>query len=32
LGQGQVFWGTPAKPVKQFLRELARIARLGREK
>ena len=32
LGQGQLFWGTPAKPVKQFLRELARIARLGREK
>ncbi|HEY0786759.1 MAG TPA: UDP-3-O-(3-hydroxymyristoyl)glucosamine N-acyltransferase [Acidobacteriaceae bacterium] len=29
-GPGQLFWGTPAKPVKQYLRELAAVARLGR--
>jgi UDP-3-O-[3-hydroxymyristoyl] glucosamine N-acyltransferase len=32
LGPGELFWGTPAKPVKQFLRELVRLARLGQEK
>ena len=30
LGPGVVFWGTPAKPVKQYLRELATLARLTR--
>ena len=28
LGAGIVFWGTPAKPVRQYLKELARLARL----
>ena len=31
-GPGELFWGTPAKPVKQFLRELVRVSRLGRNK
>jgi UDP-3-O-[3-hydroxymyristoyl] glucosamine N-acyltransferase len=26
-GPGQVFWGRPARPLKQYLRDLARIAR-----
>ena len=30
LGPGLLFWGTPAKPVKQYLRELATLARLTR--
>jgi UDP-3-O-[3-hydroxymyristoyl] glucosamine N-acyltransferase len=30
LGPGIVFWGTPAKPVRQYLKELAMIARLKR--
>jgi UDP-3-O-[3-hydroxymyristoyl] glucosamine N-acyltransferase len=29
-GPGQLFWGTPAKPVKTYLRELATLARLVR--
>ncbi|HEY0759426.1 MAG TPA: UDP-3-O-(3-hydroxymyristoyl)glucosamine N-acyltransferase [Acidisarcina sp.] len=29
-GAGQLFWGTPAKPVKTYLRELATLARLVR--
>jgi UDP-3-O-[3-hydroxymyristoyl] glucosamine N-acyltransferase len=29
-GPGQLFWGTPAKPVKQYLRELASLTRLTR--
>lgn len=29
-GPGMAFWGTPAKPLKQYLRELALIARLKR--
>ncbi|HEY0797453.1 MAG TPA: UDP-3-O-(3-hydroxymyristoyl)glucosamine N-acyltransferase [Acidisarcina sp.] len=29
-GAGQLFWGTPAKPVKTWLRELATLARLVR--
>ncbi len=29
-GLNQVFWGTPARPLKQYLRELATVARLGR--
>jgi UDP-3-O-[3-hydroxymyristoyl] glucosamine N-acyltransferase len=28
LGPGIVFWGTPAKPVRQYLKELAVLARL----
>jgi UDP-3-O-[3-hydroxymyristoyl] glucosamine N-acyltransferase len=31
LGPGVVFWGTPAKPVRQYLKELAMLARLKRE-
>src|SRR5580704_204476 len=31
LGPGIVFWGTPAKPVRQYLKELATITRLNRE-
>jgi UDP-3-O-[3-hydroxymyristoyl] glucosamine N-acyltransferase len=30
LGSGIVFWGTPAKPVRQYLKELAMLARLKR--
>ena len=29
-GPGQLFWGTPARPVKQYLREQATLARLAR--
>ena len=29
-GPGVVLWGTPARPVKQYLRELASLARLAR--
>jgi UDP-3-O-[3-hydroxymyristoyl] glucosamine N-acyltransferase len=32
LGPGIVFWGTPAKPVRQYLKELAHLARLGSPK
>jgi UDP-3-O-[3-hydroxymyristoyl] glucosamine N-acyltransferase len=31
LGPGIVFWGTPAKPVRQYLKELAMLARLKKE-
>jgi UDP-3-O-[3-hydroxymyristoyl] glucosamine N-acyltransferase len=31
-GKGIVFWGTPARPLKDFLRELATLARLSRKK
>ena len=31
MGAGVVFWGTPAKPVRQYLKELAMLARLGRK-
>jgi UDP-3-O-[3-hydroxymyristoyl] glucosamine N-acyltransferase len=31
LGPGIVFWGTPAKPVRQYLKELAMLARLKRK-
>jgi UDP-3-O-[3-hydroxymyristoyl] glucosamine N-acyltransferase len=31
LGPGVVFWGTPAKPVRQYLKELATLARLKKE-
>jgi UDP-3-O-[3-hydroxymyristoyl] glucosamine N-acyltransferase len=29
LGPGIVFWGTPAKPVREYLKELASLARLA---
>ena len=32
LGPGIVFWGTPAKPVRQYLKELAILARLASSK
>jgi UDP-3-O-[3-hydroxymyristoyl] glucosamine N-acyltransferase len=28
-GKGVAFWGTPAKPLREYLRELAALARLG---
>ncbi len=31
-GPGIVFWGTPARPIKEYLKELATLARLSREK
>jgi UDP-3-O-[3-hydroxymyristoyl] glucosamine N-acyltransferase len=31
-GKGVVFWGTPAKPLGEYLRELATLARLARKK
>ena len=31
LGPGILFWGTPAKPVKQYLRELALLSRLRKK-
>jgi UDP-3-O-[3-hydroxymyristoyl] glucosamine N-acyltransferase len=30
-GKGIAFWGTPAKPLKEYLRELAALARLGKK-
>ena len=30
-GKGILFWGTPARPVKEYLRQLALLARLGRK-
>jgi UDP-3-O-[3-hydroxymyristoyl] glucosamine N-acyltransferase len=30
-GKGVAFWGTPAKPVREYLRELAALARLARK-
>jgi len=29
-GQGIVFWGTPARPIKQYLKDLANLARLSK--
>jgi UDP-3-O-[3-hydroxymyristoyl] glucosamine N-acyltransferase len=31
-GKGVVFWGTPARPIKDYLKELATLARLTRKK
>lgn len=31
-GKGVVFWGTPARPIAEYLRELAAMARLARRK
>jgi UDP-3-O-[3-hydroxymyristoyl] glucosamine N-acyltransferase len=27
-----VFWGTPARPIRQYLKELAALARLAKRK
>ncbi len=29
-GKGQAFWGTPAQPLREYLRQLAAMARLGK--
>jgi UDP-3-O-[3-hydroxymyristoyl] glucosamine N-acyltransferase len=29
-GKGVAFWGTPAKPVREYLKQLAALARLGK--
>ena len=31
-GRGIVFWGTPARPIKDYLKELATLSRLARKK
>jgi UDP-3-O-[3-hydroxymyristoyl] glucosamine N-acyltransferase len=31
-GKGVAFWGTPAQPVRQYLKQLAALARLGKKK
>jgi UDP-3-O-[3-hydroxymyristoyl] glucosamine N-acyltransferase len=31
-GKGQVFWGRPARPLKEYLRDLARLRRSGPER
>jgi UDP-3-O-[3-hydroxymyristoyl] glucosamine N-acyltransferase len=31
-GKGVIFWGTPARPIADYLRELATLARLARKK
>jgi UDP-3-O-[3-hydroxymyristoyl] glucosamine N-acyltransferase len=28
-GKGEVFWGRPARPLKEYLRDLARLKRVG---
>lgn len=30
-GKGEVFWGTPARPIRQYLKELATLSRLARK-
>ena len=30
-GKGIAFWGTPAKPLREYLRSLASLARLGKK-
>ena len=30
-GKGILFWGTPAQPIRQYLKELALLARLARK-
>ena len=27
FGKGEVFWGTPARPIKEYLKDLARLRR-----
>lgn len=31
-GKGVAFWGTPAQPLREYLKQLARLARLGKKK
>jgi UDP-3-O-[3-hydroxymyristoyl] glucosamine N-acyltransferase len=31
-GKGIVFWGTPARPIKEYLKQLAALARLTRQR
>jgi UDP-3-O-[3-hydroxymyristoyl] glucosamine N-acyltransferase len=31
-GKGEAFWGTPAQPVRQYLKQLAALARLARKR
>jgi len=31
-GKGVVFWGTPARPIREYLKELAALARLAKKK
>jgi UDP-3-O-[3-hydroxymyristoyl] glucosamine N-acyltransferase len=31
-GKGIVFWGTPARPIREYLKELALLARLAKKK
>lgn len=31
-GKGEVFWGTPARPIKGYLKELAALSRLAKDK
>jgi UDP-3-O-[3-hydroxymyristoyl] glucosamine N-acyltransferase len=31
-GKGVAFWGTPAQPVRQYLKQLAALARLGKKR
>ncbi|MGD0988248.1 MAG: UDP-3-O-(3-hydroxymyristoyl)glucosamine N-acyltransferase [Candidatus Sulfotelmatobacter sp.] len=31
-GKGIAFWGTPAQPLREYLKQLARLARLGKKK
>jgi UDP-3-O-[3-hydroxymyristoyl] glucosamine N-acyltransferase len=31
-GKGIVFWGTPARPIREYLKELATLSRLSRKK
>ena len=31
-GKGIVFWGTPARPIAEYLRELATLARLTKKR
>jgi UDP-3-O-[3-hydroxymyristoyl] glucosamine N-acyltransferase len=30
-GKGVVFWGTPARPLKEYLKQLAALSRLSRK-
>jgi UDP-3-O-[3-hydroxymyristoyl] glucosamine N-acyltransferase len=31
-GKGEAFWGTPAQPVREYLKQLAALARLGKKR
>jgi UDP-3-O-[3-hydroxymyristoyl] glucosamine N-acyltransferase len=30
-GKGIIFWGTPARPIREYLKELAMVARLAKK-